>query len=79
MRSVKKLNKDIFNLTRVISEEYPELTIFLEEVPCEGMNIKNVFNSIKNLNNYHKTLDAILFKYAASQETKIDIDNLNTL
>lgn len=59
----KKLNAKILKITMTIKEQYPELIEYLNEMPMTVPTEKNPEITIKNLNDYYDSLNAILTKY----------------
>ncbi|NEW80379.1 MAG: hypothetical protein GZ086_13355 [Gelidibacter sp.] len=59
----KKLNAKILKITMTIKEQYPELIEYLNEMPITVPTEKNPEITIKNLNDYYDSLNAILTKY----------------
>ena len=59
----KDLNAKILKITLTIKEQYPELMEYLNEMPMTVPTEKNPEITIKNLNAYYDSLNAVLTKY----------------
>ena len=59
----KELNSNILKITMKIMEQYPELSIYLDEMPVTIPNEKNPDISLKNLQLYLDSLNSLLIKY----------------
>ncbi|MGQ7870805.1 hypothetical protein [Sunxiuqinia sp. sy24] len=60
---VKDLNSEILRMTMVIRDYYPELTIFLEEIPGEISDERDLGVTINQLKSYLESLNSLLTKY----------------
>jgi hypothetical protein len=59
----KDLNAKILEITMVIRDKYPELLKYLDEMPMTVPTEKDPEITLKNLNIYYDSLNAILTKY----------------
>ncbi|HCE54042.1 MAG: hypothetical protein APF83_10210 [Lutibacter sp. BRH_c52] len=59
----KDLNSKIMEITMIIKDKYPELIEYLNEMPMTVPTKKNPEITIKNLNSYYDSLNALLTKY----------------
>lgn len=59
----KELNSKILKITMMITEQYPELSKYLEEMPVTIPDEKNPEITRKNLNAYYDSLNSMLNKY----------------
>ncbi len=57
------LNKKIIRITLIIKAKFPELSKFLDEMPDTMPNNKQSKVSYHDLNEYYKSLEAVLAKY----------------
>jgi hypothetical protein len=63
MKTEEQLNQDILNITLKISEGFPELSKYIAEMPVTIPNEENPEINIKNLKEYHNSLETLLKKY----------------
>ncbi|WP_300568549.1 hypothetical protein [Flavobacterium sp.] len=68
MKTEKELNNDILEITMNIKKNYPELTTYLKEMPETIPDTKNPEVTIKILQEYYDSLNAILEKYSDTHE-----------
>jgi predicted Rossmann fold nucleotide-binding protein DprA/Smf involved in DNA uptake len=59
----KDLNSKIMEITMIIKDKFPELLKYLDEMPMTLPTEKNPEITIKNLNAYYDSLNALLTKY----------------
>ncbi|MDO9038919.1 MAG: hypothetical protein Q7U59_11295 [Lutibacter sp.] len=59
----KNLNSKIMEITMIIKDKFPELLKYLDEMPMTLPTEKNPEITIKNLNAYYDSLNALLTKY----------------
>jgi hypothetical protein len=59
----KDMNLKILNITMTINEQYPELSIFLEEMPVSIPDKNSPEITMINLHAYYDSLMSILNKY----------------
>ena len=62
MKTKIELQQDITNMTNLISEQFPELTKYILEMPESNSEREDV--NLKNLVDYHHSLEAIVAKYS---------------
>lgn len=63
MKTEGELNNDILNITMVIEEKFPELSKYIAETPVNILLISTPEMSIKVLQDYYDSLDALLNQY----------------
>jgi len=61
-KSKIELEENILAIINRISDEYPELSKYIPEMPLNGTEEDDVM--IKNLEDYHHTLEDLVHKYA---------------
>ena len=59
----KDLNSKIMEITMIIKDKYPELLEYLNEMPVTVPTKKNPEITVKNLNAYYNSLNALLTNY----------------
>jgi hypothetical protein len=75
MKTILDWEEDIIKLTTKINSDFPELSKYMQETPV----LENGTVNLKNLEDYYRSLQEIVFKYAnthkkASIITKIKTD-----
>ena len=66
MKTEKQLNEDIIKITAIITNDYPEMVKYMNEIPVK-MTYKGTNDiSIKQLAEYYNSLEAILKKYSVN-------------
>jgi len=68
------LNSKILKITLTISEQYPELSNFIEEMPVTIPNVKNPDITLKNLKTYYESLSLMLNKYKSEHPTNLQME-----
>ena len=68
METNKKINKKILLLTLKIRNDYPELHIFLSEMPVTIPVVENPKINAIVLEEYYNSLENLLKKYASNNE-----------
>ena len=66
MKTESELNSDILSLTMKIQETHPELSKFIGEMPVRLSDEQSKEMNLKNLQDYYKSLEALLEKYDKS-------------
>jgi len=61
--SVRDLNSEILKMTTTIREFYPELSVFLEEMPVAISDERNLGITVIQLKTYSESLNLLLTKY----------------
>jgi hypothetical protein len=61
--ALKDLNSKIMSITLAISDQYPELSAFLEEMPATIPNEDNPEMTLSHLLAYYESLNSILNNY----------------
>lgn len=69
----KNLNSKILEITMRITNQYPELSKYLEEMPVTIPDAKHPEITLENLNAYYNSLTTILNKYILEQNRKSKI------
>jgi len=62
METKKELEGKILNVITKIQDKFPELSKYITEMPLDDSNNEEVI--IKNLQNYYRSLEEIVAKYA---------------
>jgi len=70
MQTKEKLDTDIINITIKIQDTFPELSKFISEMPVKMSDIKDPGVTLKNLQDYYNSLEALLKKYMEEHERK---------
>lgn len=65
----KELNANILKITMRISDQYPELSKYIDEMQDTKMNEKNPEITLKNLKTYYDSLKSMLNKYILEHPT----------
>lgn len=68
--SVENLNNKIIRITLIIKTKFPELSKFLDEMPNASPDNKQTTVSYHDLDEYYKSLEAVLAKYKLEQLDK---------
>jgi hypothetical protein len=63
METEKELNAKILKTTMIITEQYPELSKYLEEMKVTIPDEKTPDITLKNLQKYYDSLNSMLNKY----------------
>lgn len=71
MKTEQELNADILKVTMLIGDKYPELSKYISEMTVTIPDVETPDINIKNLNDYHDSLVAILKKYAPNHISEI--------
>ena len=71
MKTEQELNADILKVTMLIRDKYPELSKYISEMTVTIPDVETPDINIKNLNDYHDSLVAILKKYAPNHISEI--------
>lgn len=80
MKTADELKKDIVNITMKIQQEYPELSKYITEMPVKISDKNNEEINIKNLQDYHSSLAAVLQNYSkthTAMKAKKDAEQTN--
>ena len=64
MKTEKEFEEAILKITLKITNEYPELSKYLEEMPVTIPATKNPDINIKILEDYYNSLESLLKKYS---------------
>jgi len=68
MKTILELQKQILRITLTIHQEYPELSKYLNEMPESNAEFDDV--TIKSLENYYQSLEAIIHNYAETHRAQ---------
>jgi hypothetical protein len=68
MKTEIELNKDIINITKKITDLYPELIKFISEMPLHISYKKNSEHDLNNLKDYYNSLESLLVKYSTTHQ-----------
>ncbi len=68
METADEVNGKILKLTNVISENYPELLKYLDEIPQTIPDLKHPHLDVETLEKYHEWLLDILRNYIAEHQ-----------
>jgi hypothetical protein len=68
MKTEQQLNRDILKVTMAISEKFPELSKYIGEMTVTIPDTVDPEISIKNLQDYHESLEGLLKKYTKNHE-----------
>ena len=71
LKTEKGLNDAILKITMTIQETYPELSKYIAEMPVSSSDTSDTEINIKNLQDYHDSLDTLLKKYSKDHSTAI--------
>ena len=71
IKTEKELNHNILKTTMMIQETYPELSKYIGEMPVRISDSNDATTTIKNLQDYSDSLDALLKKYAKDHVSAI--------
>lgn len=63
MKTIKELNFDILKVSTAISEMFPELTKYIDEIPVRLVEPYSQSKDIDNLQDYYDSLGSLLTKY----------------
>ena len=63
MKTEAQLNADILKITLMIREKYPELSMYILEMPVTVPNVESPEINVKVLQDYFDSLQAILKRY----------------
>ena len=68
MKEINKLNDDILKITLKIQNEYPEISVYLTEMPVTIPNVSSPKINIASLSDYYKYLKILLKDYIENQK-----------
>jgi hypothetical protein len=66
-----QLNKDILKITLIIKSQYPELSKYMEEMPDTIPNSRTPEITLRNLQSYYDSLQAIVKEYSETHTAKL--------
>lgn len=70
MKTEQELNNGILKITMMIQEKYPELSKYIAEMPVTIPDVSTPEMTIKILQEYLESLNALLKKYAINHESE---------
>lgn len=70
MIMIQQLNNDILKITMKISENFPELSKYISEMPVSIPDTDDPEITIKNLSEYKESLELLLKKYEKNHSIK---------
>ena len=70
MKSEAEWKQEIIKTTLKINEEFPELSKYIKEIPMIFSETDDKEINIKNLKEYHNSLQELLSKYSATHGDK---------
>jgi hypothetical protein len=68
MKEINKLNDDILKITLKIQNEYPEISVYLTEMPVTIPNVSSPKINITSLSDYYESLKILLKDYIENQK-----------
>jgi hypothetical protein len=68
MKAIDKLNDDILKITLKIQTEYPEISVYLTEMPVTVPNVSSPKINISSLSDYYESLKILLKDYIENQK-----------
>jgi hypothetical protein len=68
MKAIDKLNDDILKITLKIQIEYPEISVYLTEMPVTIPNVSSPKINISSLSDYYESLKILLKDYIENQK-----------
>ncbi|OYU93342.1 MAG: hypothetical protein CFE21_20960 [Bacteroidetes bacterium B1(2017)] len=68
MKAIDKLNDDILKITLKIQTEYPEISVYLTEMPVTIPNVSSPKINIISLSDYYESLKILLKDYIENQK-----------
>ena len=68
MKAIDKLNDDILKITLKIQNEYPEISVYLTEMPVTIPNVSSPKINITSLSDYYESLKILLKDYIENQK-----------
>jgi hypothetical protein len=68
MKAINKLNDDILKITLKIQTEYPEISVYLTEMPVTIPNVSSPKINITSLSDYYESLKILLKDYIENQK-----------
>ncbi|MCF8326411.1 MAG: hypothetical protein K9I84_15745 [Leadbetterella sp.] len=68
MKTIDKLNDDILKITLKIQTEYPEISVYLTEMPVTIPNVSSPKINTTSLSEYYESLKILLKDYIENQK-----------
>ena len=68
MKTIDELNDDILKITLKIQTEYPEISVYLTEMPVTIPNVSSPKINITSLSDYYESLKILLKDYIENQK-----------
>lgn len=70
MQAIEEINQKILLKTLDIKAKYRELSKYIEELPITVPTMENPDITLKNLNEYYNSLNALEIKYSTTHMAK---------
>jgi hypothetical protein len=70
MKTDAEWNAEILKITLKIQNEFPELLKYITEMPITMPDAQHPEINIKNLSDYHESLEALLRNYGVNHESR---------
>ncbi len=68
MKTIDKLNEDILKITTKIQNEYPEISVYLNEMPVTIPNVASPKINVNALSEYYESLKILLKDYIENKK-----------
>jgi len=68
MKTIDELNDDILKITLKIQAEYPELVMYLTEMPVTIPNVSSPKINVSSLSDYYESLKILLKDYIENKK-----------
>jgi len=68
MKTIDKLNEDILKITIKIQNEYPEISVYLNEMPVTIPNVSSPKINVNALSEYYESLKILLKDYIENKK-----------
>ncbi len=68
MKTIDELNDDILKITLKIQTEYPEISVYLTEMPVTIPNVSSPKINVTSLSDYYESLKILLKDYIENKK-----------
>ncbi len=68
MKTIDELNDDILKITLKIQTEYPEISVYLTEMPVTIPNVSSPKINVNSLSDYYESLKILLKDYIENRK-----------
>lgn len=68
MKTIDELNDDILKITLKIQTEYPEISVYLTEMPVTIPNVSSPKINVTSLSEYYESLKILLKDYIENKK-----------